>query len=354
MFKHLISALTANIIAVVSMPFISSSAEDKIPEGWLMWHSYTDYLSMDSALFVQAPDGEITEITGSFTHAMNGSFGSFPGDIVFMAIDLSANEWDIYRFNRTSGTVVNLTPNSGFRNEDPKFSPNGRKIVFKRGYWDNNISDFAYDIAELDLYTGEITMLTDDIYEDAMPCYSSEGDYIYYTKYSGGFSSICRINTETHEAETVFSEENTVSYYPQCCNENLYFTKWYSEENHCDCIMRYDGKNTAAMPFNSQDYNCSDAFPVSDDSIIYSSTRNGSYDLFYYNGTDSVALSELNSEKQELGAAFYTKADFRSFISGLQSFILGKECPAVNYDVNGDGFVDSFDAGICRAYEKSL
>ena len=39
--------------------------------------------------------------------------------------------------------------------------------------------------------------------------------------------------------------------------------------------------------------------------MIFSCTMNGSYDLFYFDGNVTVPLSELNSEKNELGADFF-------------------------------------------------
>ena len=46
MLKAAISVLTAAVL--MTSP---SVGENKIPEGWLVWHSYTDYSSMDSRLY---------------------------------------------------------------------------------------------------------------------------------------------------------------------------------------------------------------------------------------------------------------------------------------------------------------
>ena len=71
----------------------------QIPQGWLLWHSYSNYDANDSRLFLRAPDGEIIEITGNFKSPMNGSFGRFPHDIAFMAMDNNTDEWNIYLHN---------------------------------------------------------------------------------------------------------------------------------------------------------------------------------------------------------------------------------------------------------------
>lgn len=300
-------------------------SDTKLPKGWLLWHSYSEYIALDSKMYLQTPDGSIKEICGDFIHAMNGSFGITPEQITFMAIDSSANEWDIFLYD--NGNITNLTKNSGFRNEDPKWLPNGKQIVFKRGYWDNDIGDFVYDLATLDIDTHEVMMLTNDRQEDAMPFFSEDGKYIYYTRYMNGIGSIYCMNLVTHETQDIYSEPYVTAYYPIIKGEQLYFAKWYSAENHCDQLMHYDGSNISALPFNSQKYDCSDPCPIKGDAMIYSGTANGEYDLYYYDGRKSVRLTELCSEKNELGADYYSLEEYEDYLAN--SRIMG--------DVNDDG-----------------
>ena len=295
-------------------------ADAELPKGWLLWHSYSEYAALDSKLHLRTPDGTVTEVSGDFVHAMNGSFGVTPDEIAFMAIDPSADEWDIYLSR--SGTVTNLTRNSGFRNEDPKWSPDGSHIIFKRGHWDSAANRLIYDLALLDPDTGTVTLLTDDSSEEAMPCYSSDGASVCYASYTDGIGSILRMNTETRNTETVFSENGINAYYPIVKDSNVYFTKWFSAENRCDQIMCFDGNSVSRLQFNSEQYDCSDACPVSPAEMIYSSTRHGNYDLYYYDGARSVRLDSLNTAQNDLGAAFF---------------------PAVPGDVNIDGALTAAD-----------
>lgn len=332
--------------AFLTLPcFFSANAtkSDNLPSGWLLWHSYSDYSAMDSALYLRSPDGETIEISGNFVHAMNGDFGSSPTDITFMAIDKTADEWDVFRYNSISGTILNLTEKSGFRNEDPKFSPDGQKIVFKRGYWDNSRNDFTYNLAEIDLSNGKITMLTDDNNEQSMPFYSEDGKYIYYSEYIDKISSIHRMNAETKEKETIFTEVGVNAYYPVVKGEIIYFTKWNSADNRNDMIISYSENGFVDMPFNSSNFNCSDPCPVSDTAMIYSCTKNNGYDLFYFDGMESYPLDVLNSTENELGASFYPAVDIKKYASSLQKHILGDKAPNLNYDVDGDGITDCFD-----------
>ncbi len=337
MLKKLFTAVVAVGAAIASeSAALNSSSEANIPEGWLLWHSYTSYEAGDSSLYIRDLKGNISEITGDFSHAMNGDFGCSPSEIVFMAIDKAADEWDIYNYNAVSGTVTNLTENSGYRNEDPKYSPDGSKIVFKRGYWSQQKNDFVYNIAEMNLHTNEIKMLTNDDYEEAMPYYSADGNYVYYAKYINGISSIYKIDTVTGYESEVYADNMATAYYPICFGDSLYFTSWTSPENHNDCIVKYDGLDFDLLPINSSEYNCSDACPVSDNSLIYSCTKNGNYDLYYYDGKVSVDLSDINTDKQELGAAFLSKAQVVDYIAGTQNKVLNRPCSALKYEKKGE------------------
>lgn len=305
--KKILAVILSCILTIYSVPHIITYADEKDLNCWLMWHSYTDYFALDSRLYVRNPDGEVTEISGDFKHAMNGDFGNSPDDIVFMAIDNSIDEWDIYLSK--SGVITNLTENSGFRNEDPKFSPDGKTIVFKRGIWSNQENDFVYNLALLDSENGEITILTDDIYEEAMPYFSSDGNSIYYTDYENSLGSICCLNLEDKSTKTIFSETGICAYYPMIVEQILYFTKWHSAENHTDMIIRFDGEKYDEMPFNSTEYNCSDPFPIDGKQIIYSGTQKGSYDLYYFDGETSQPITGINTDIHELGAAFFPSND---------------------------------------------
>ncbi len=304
-------------------PFSVNAADNaELPDGWLLWHNYSDYSALDSKLYLRSPDGTTETISGNFIHAMNGYFGNSPEQFTFMAIDRTADEWDIFLYDK--GEITNLTQNSGFRNEDPKFSPDGKSIIFKRGYWSNSENDFVYDLALIDIETKEVTMLTDTPTEEAMPCFSTDGKYIYYANYTDRIGSICRIEVETEKIETIYSESGINAYYPIVNGDKLYFTAWHSADNHCDRIMCYDGKETYPLSLNSSDYDCSDACPINDSKIIFSSTMNGSYDLYYSDGENISPLSELNTAINELGADFYAYDEYL-------------ENNTVKGDVNADG-----------------
>lgn len=347
LFKAMVSA--AFLLLAVNPPAAAALSAEK-ENSYLLYHAYSAYDAADSRLYCyDFKDNTQKEISpdslasGTFIHAMNGDFGSHPYDIVFMAIDPAADEWDIYRYNAYTNTCTNLTLNSGFRNEDPKFSPDGNKIAFKRGYWSFEHNGFIYNLAELDLRTDEITMLTDDVYENSMPYYSADGSIIYYARMDEGISSIYQLDMKTHEISEVFAEKNVTAYYPITSGNDLYFIKWYDASNHNDSLIRMSENGPVSLPFNNADYDCSDPFILSDGSIIYCSTKNGSYDLFYYDSEAPYELENLNTDIHELGPAFYSENDLKAIIESTADYLLGKSDSHFNMDADGDGKVDSFD-----------
>ena len=96
-FSKMIAAILSVSVVTSKIPVIS--ATETMPEGWLIWHSYTSYSEMDSQLYLRDNEGKIKEITGDFVNPMNGSFGITPDKAVFMAIDKNFDEWDIYLYD---------------------------------------------------------------------------------------------------------------------------------------------------------------------------------------------------------------------------------------------------------------
>ncbi len=329
--------------AIFCIPLLLSetAAASDLNQGSLLYHSYTAYDAQDSKLFLHHfNSGETFELSdNSFHHAMNADFGSHPYDIVFMAIDSDEDEWDLYRYNRITGQFTNLTEKSGCRNEDPKFSPDGMSIVFKRGWWDSELNGFHYELAELSHASMEITMLTDGGAEESMPYYSNDGTWIYYAQSGSDADGIYRLNRETLTSETVYAKEDH-AYYPVVLGDALYFTKWYDSSNQMDCIMSL---SDGIMPFCDGTANFSDPCPLPYGEMIYSSTSNGSYDLYFWDGSISTALNELNSDQQELGAAYYSSAQRTELIGNTTAYLLEQPHTPMNMDADGDGCVNAFD-----------
>ncbi|WP_162300575.1 TolB family protein [Anaerosacchariphilus polymeriproducens] len=303
-----------------------AAQENPEPEikGKMVYHTYSSYEAQDSKLYVYDFSSKenrcISEELTGVTDAMNGDFGSESDEIIFMGISVQYNEWHIYRYNLKSRKLTDLTPGNEYSYQDPKYSPDGKKIVYKRGKWDNKRNTMVYDIVEKNLSDLSQIKLTNDVYEDSMPYYSMDGKKVYYARGVRKNSAIYSVTTsEPHRISKVYGANNICSYYPITDgNGSLYFSKWYSAQNETDQIMemKTDTKSIKSLAFNSKDYNCSDACPVFGEYMIISSTKaggQGNYDLYIVN-KNSGAMWSLNNYNQtindanhQLGASFLEK-----------------------------------------------
>lgn len=316
--------------------------------GTLLFHSYSSYGAMDSRLYVCDPvSGTAKELgDASFIHAMNGDFGSHCYDITFMAIDPAADEWDIFLCNTISGKIENLTKNSGFRNEDPKFSPDGKSIVFKRGHWSQETDGFVYELALLDLQTREIVMLTEGGGEESMPCFSPDGSKIYYANSDSSGTQICAFDLLTRESRCLYTEEGIHAYYPMASENGLFFTRWHSADLHNDCIVQLE--SGTPLPFCDPAYNCSDPFPLPSGGMLFSSTKSGSYDLHFYDGNAETPLDLYNTELNELGASCYTEVEMQRIVACTADHLLQRNSSPMQMDADGSGTVDAFDLALLK------
>lgn len=121
----------------------------------------------------------------------------------------------------------------------PKFSPNGNKIIF------SGIKDGYSDIYILDIESGIIENITDDIYIDKYPCFSSDGliafvsdrpdssEEYYYGNYAvflyGGGNIERLIPRTSYVASTFFNPEGGLFFVADY--DTAYNLYWYSNDS---------------------------------------------------------------------------------------------------------------------------
>ena len=118
-----------------------------------------------------------------------------------------------------------------------------------------------------------------------------------------------------------------------------------------DCIYRLDTDTMKAdiMDFCTPDTNFSDPAPIDENNIIYSSTANGSYDLFVRQDNTVSELSMLNTPFHELGAVFYNGRT--TLIENFTSMMLAKTDDTKEYyDINSDGIINISDYCLMKNY----
>ncbi len=281
--------------------------------GKMMFHRYTDYETLDSELFLyDFGANTLSQISSSWTvvtSPMNAVFSPDGSSIVFMGIGTATQSWDVFKYSfATGGNPQNLTPSGNYRDEDPRFSPDGSKIYFKR---DGHL-------AFIDVATSTITVVDSNpsiLFN--MPCEAPGGEFVLYSGASGTNAYIAKYSLATSVSTTLYDRENVGEYYPVPVDTaSFYYSANYSSTNHHDQIYvgYLDGSAPVYLPFNTPSADYSDACPVNSDWLILSGTRtdsSGGYDLYIANVTSgaiyrlSTYNSAINTSLNELGASYH-------------------------------------------------
>ena len=310
------------IICFLSLSFVNCSGDDnnatETPpvitdapslKGKLIYHNYTTYDMGDSKMYsYDFGTNELKCISENWNirNAMNAHFSPDGKQITFMGIGEETGTWDIFLYD-LSGTTspVNLTPYGSTRDEDPKFSPDGKRIAFKQ--------DFR--VAEMNLETTKVTRLSPADY--SMPYYNADGTKLICSKGDGSTSSIAVIDIKSRTIKTLYDAPNVQDYYPINADEtSFYYSVGYTETNRIDQVYRgyWSGLKSKRLPFNGTDGDYSDAYPVNSDWVILCSTRKGSlggYDLYIANAVSGEIFpmtdynEGINTSKNELGPCVY-------------------------------------------------
>ena len=241
---------------------------------------------------------------------MNAHFSPDGKKITFMGIGKDTNTWDIFLYDLTQAAApTNLTPNHNTRDEDPKFSPDGKRIVFKQ--------DFR--VAEMDLTTRAVQVLSPS--DCSMPYYNTTGTKLLCSKGDGATSSIEVIDLKTGRITPLYDTPEVQDYYPINVDaSSFYYSVGYSKHHAIDQVYRgfWDGRKSERLPFNALDGNYSDAYPVNSQWVLLSSTRVGGlggYDLYIAHVSTGEIFSmnaynaQINTSKEELGAAVFVGSD---------------------------------------------
>lgn len=309
------------LIASISITAVGITRQMPSMSGKMVYHSYTSYESKDSKLYLYDFDSQekvcLSDKFKNVYNAMNANFNNNGTEITFMGMnkDKGYEKWDVYTYNLKTEVLRNLTENNDLRNEDPKYSPDGKKIVFKQGHWDHKKDKMIYDLMEIDLENGTEGNITKDSEEDSMPYYSEDGQYVFYSRKNKSSEQIYKVSTSNYEErERVYSASKITSYYPIIQGNTLYFTRWYSKSNHSDIIMsmNLETEEVEKLKFNNERYNCSDPCPIDQRYMILSSTKaGGRYKLYLADMNKGTmwpldkGYTDIDDNGEQLGASCY-------------------------------------------------
>jgi len=287
-------------------------------KGQLIYHNYSDYGARDSKMYLYDFEANTLQRISdgwNIRHAMNAHFSPDGTQIVFMGLRHNADIWDVYLHDIGSAQQpVNLTP-TDTRDEDPKFSPDGKRIVFKR-----RLADDTWRIAEMDLASRQITLLPFDDDEYSMPYYNADGTKIVASKgASHAQSSIVLIDLAEQTVKPLYDAPGVQDYYPINADAtSFYYSSGYSTQWNGDQVWRgyWSGAPAERLPFNDTEGDYSDATPAGSDWVILCSTRPGgagSYDLYIANtqSGEIFPMSDyhngINTPLAELGPTVFIR-----------------------------------------------
>lgn len=286
-----------------------------LPElsGMVTYHSYTSYDTEDSKMYIYDFKNKelitISKDSWGIRNPMNGSFSPDGKLIAFMGKGTTGT-WDIFLYDITKGErPVNLTPDGIGRDEDPKFSYDGKSIIFKRDE----------QLAEITVATGNMKILTPGVHNYSMPFYSTDNNDILYSGSTDGTnrgSYIGIYSKATEKSRILYNRLNVTEYYPITRDsKSFYYSASYSETSNYDQLYLgyFSGIPAKKLPFNTPDADYSDAVTVGGNWMMLCSTRGGGkgqYDLYIANIEDGAIFSlddydnHINSPKNELGACY--------------------------------------------------
>lgn len=309
------SLLAVLIVAISSILIAHTRSSIPTLDGTLIYHRYTSYEAWDATLWmVDLPSGKQTQVGAQWkgmVSPINAHFSADGQTITFMGSDsgLIEKDWDVFVSRWNGGQwsePTNLTGPNGARDEDPKFSPDGERIIYK----ENGV------LATVSQSGGRKKYLTSGEAESSMPFYSPDGKTILFERDG-------QIFTLKDGATTVMrSGAGRSSYYPIALdNQSFLYTR--VQDNDHDAIYKgfFDRRPSIRYFFNSTQWDTSDSYPLADGSrfIVYVSGNflipHGGYNLMVADlkakrsyDIDELYIghrsSDLNSDFEELGPAW--------------------------------------------------
>jgi Tol biopolymer transport system component len=305
-----VASLNETVTTTVLAPVLS---------GRIVYHSYVSYNDGTSQLYVlNLGTGTVTNLSSrwsNLTDPMNAHWSPDGTKIVFMARPKKGSGYsawfDVFLYTiGQSGNPINLTNTSSRHDEDPKFSPNGSRIVYRVR---------PSTILEMDLSgTTRNTIISSSGAERSMPYYTPDASAVWFTSRpsggSGTATSIHRINLNGSNESVPVDTTGITDFYPIAdpIGQFLY-SRTVSASNLFGQIYLFNGTQNLSLPFNTPDADYSDAFPVGTQYIVLSSTRaggKGGYDLYLSDRATGAIwpLSSysptVNTAREELGAAY--------------------------------------------------
>jgi Tol biopolymer transport system component len=285
-----ICLLGANPAAAACIPNPTNEPYSTFPQltGKLVYHSYRSYGDGTGQIFLldfknPASLKQLSASGWNIRDPINPMLSPDGNWITFMGV--RNNAWNVFLY-RLDGTVgpVDLTGSSGAtRNEDPKFSADGTKLVFKQNR-DVKLAPIIFTNGVPSLGAVQNLTQTAPVTENSMPFLSPDSTRVYFATGASSNSAIL-YKPVAGGAASVFERNMWLAtYYPIVRSDgSVFYSRWKDVFSRLDQIYV---KTTPMSPavqllFNDCNGNNSDAAPVDGTNyVFFSSTTQGGYQLY--------------------------------------------------------------------------
>lgn len=286
--------------------------------GKLVYHSYVSYGDGTSQLFIyDFAARTLTQVSKSawgIKDPMNAVFSPDGQWLAFMGV--TNNAWNVFLWQvGSSSNPVNMTNSTGqTRNEDPKFSPDGKSLFFKQnGDVMQAVLSFT-SAGPAFTSTIDITGTAPSI-ENSMPFPTPDDSAIYFATGTGASLGIYKETIATHSKVAFDTPAGLSTYYPIVrADGTVFYARWENATSQLDQIYSKvnPGDTANQLPINDCKSNNSDPWPVSNTNyVFFSSTTAGGYQLYLGDVTNGNRWSltqfgvNADSTKAKLGSNYY-------------------------------------------------
>ncbi|MGU0872280.1 TolB family protein [Pseudomonas aeruginosa] len=286
--------------------------------GRLVYHSYMEYGDGSSNLYLHDFKSKSTRLLNqpgwNIEDPMNAHFSPDGRYLTFMGRQNGA--WHVFAW-AIGGTQApsNLTAAIGGRNEDPKFSFDGRQVVLKHE-GDIRLATLVFN-GDGSVGVSAWKAVTSDGWstEESMPFLTPSGKYVVYATGAGDSLRVVRRNLENGQVSPLATPAaGGRDYYPVVRDYTAYFlsrTQPAGNDQLAMVVPNSPPGTPAILPLNHCQGDNSDAAPVNEDYLIFSST---SFDPTYSLLLGDIAAARvwrldpaqinLPDGRQKLGASY--------------------------------------------------
>ncbi|WNG23203.1 hypothetical protein F0U62_03490 [Cystobacter fuscus] len=328
--------MAAHAACVANPPTQSDSTFPASLTGKLAYHSFVKYGDGTSQLFIyDFADRTLTQVSNStwgIQDPMNAVFSPDGKWLAFMGIANGA--WNVFFWRVGSSELpVNLTNSTGqTRNEDPKFSADGKSLLFKQNG----------DIMQATLsYTSSRPVLTSVVnltntapdVESSMPFASPDGSAVYFVTGADSGMGLYKETIATRTKVAFDTPAGLAAYYPIVrADGTVFYARWKDAAHRDQLYTKVNpGDTPNQLSINDCNSNNSDPSPVNGTNyVFFSSTTAGRYQL--YLGDTSTgqrwSLSQFgvnaDSTRDKLGSNYHPG----TAVAAPQTVLLSQGKPA--------------------------